>query len=202
MITAVTDKFQKHSSKSGGEYWRFNVYIEDLERDYGVMSMGWMLREYKLQAPYDVIGGKFYTNMRVTKPIAKAIYIDAIRRVGELEGRVIPFNDKNWKAPTLGQSSFERTLPNYHQEKYGKPEIISSPEVVPPSISVVDWDISPYPEYLDFNGMNNTRLRPSFIPKRIWFEDPDHPVLHWGRKQWEAHERSKDMKASGTSNSQ
>jgi hypothetical protein len=99
------------------DYWRFNVYVET--GDMSFISLGWEYRKGRLMAPYERIKGKCYTMVRVSKRIAKAVYKSAIREIGQLEGREIPFDDTLWKAPTIGQSSFKHAFPKYYAHYYG-----------------------------------------------------------------------------------
>lgn len=172
MIAVFTDKFHKVESKRGEPYWRFNVYVE---HDPGVafLSVGWSYRNGKTHPPYQVIDGKFFTTLRVSRDVAKAIYKDAIRKIADLEGNDIPFHDKMWRSPIIGQSSFIKVLPAYYQEKWG----------APPEYGEKD-EKSPYPHKLTFDEMNDPFVRPSWIPISTVFTNPDCEPLRWSRNQW------------------
>jgi hypothetical protein len=101
-------------------YWRFNVYFE--VDDIGFMSFGWGFKNDKLTAPYEIINGKFYTMVRVSRRVAKGIYKSVIAKVSQLEGREIPFDDAGWKPVIIGQSSFRKPFPKYYAHKFGNPE--------------------------------------------------------------------------------
>jgi hypothetical protein len=117
-IPVVVDRFRREKSKSGGTYWRFNVFIAEPGRE--LLSLGWRYQNGKIAPPFTLIGNKFYTLVRVGRATARAIYQEVIRRVGEIEGTVIPFSEKGWKSPIIGESSIMKSLPEYYFEKFGK----------------------------------------------------------------------------------
>jgi hypothetical protein len=114
MESFITTENYRYHDKG---YWRFSVYCET--GDISFVSHGWRYQNEKLHGPFVTIESKCYSSLLVSKPIAKAIYLEVLRKVGELESRTIPFNDKAWKASTMGRTSIERWFPEFYREKFG-----------------------------------------------------------------------------------
>jgi hypothetical protein len=118
-IHVTSDRYQQCVSKSGKKYWRFNIYAK--EGELGFLSLGWSLQENeRLHPPFEVIDGRFFTMFRASRPLAQAIYAEAIVRVGELEGREIQPGE-GWKTAIYGESSFEKTMPEYYRTEFHEP---------------------------------------------------------------------------------
>jgi hypothetical protein len=150
-IPVVVDRLRREKSEKTGEgYWRFNVLIDTPWTEF--VSLGWRFQGEKIYSPAMHYNGKFYTMNRVGRGTAQAIYKEVIRKVGEREGRVIPWNDAGWKPPIIGESSLHRSFPEYSFEKFGvgnrsepieddvpdSPEPIAQPD--PRSLTLPDWD--------------------------------------------------------------
>lgn len=175
-IPVVVDRLRREKSKTGEAYWRFNVFIADAQREW--LSLGWRYQNGKIAAPFTLIGGKFYTLTRVGRATARAIYQEVIRKVGEREGRVIPFSDKGWKSPIVGESSIMKALPEYYFEKYGQQaepdddiEFTEEPEVE-------DVPDKPYP------GLD---------PRSVVCRFADDKRVNWTPDEWDEYERKKNF---------
>jgi hypothetical protein len=118
MSTAAlfTEKYKKLKDGS----WRFNVYFETTGDDwkFAVIQHGWGLKDGKLMAPYSVIKGKCFTMTRVSPDLAKAIFIQAVNKISELDGTVLEVPEDGWKRPMIGQSSFKLAFPEYYASTY------------------------------------------------------------------------------------
>lgn len=185
---AHVDHFYKVEAKAEGKtpYYRFNVYVHSEDDTVQLLSLNWRFQNDKLHPPYEIYKGKFYTPTRVSAPMADAIYRATIAKVGEMEGRTIPYNEKNRKLGQFYPRDLEKTLPEYAAHIEAEASAMESARLESLGVKVlkIPKKASPAVETTDLAFMNDLERRPSYIPARVKFLKDD-TRLKWSQEKWE-----------------